>query len=142
MSQWTQADVDRIMRKRAGASPKDEPVLTPTRAKYGNRKVEIDGIWFDSQKEGNRYRELKARLEAKEIERLQLQPMFEVVACCKFHDDHLKIGEYHADFSYQELVPELRFVIEDVKSKATRTQVYQLRKKLVEIYHDIIITEI
>lgn len=134
MSDWTQADIDRIKAKGQKAAAKP--------SKYHNVKVEIDGIWFDSGKEGVRYRELKARQAAGEIEGLELQPMFEVVACCKFHDDHLKIGEYHADFQYRQIKPELKHIIEDVKSKATRTQVYQLRKKLVEIYHDITIAEI
>lgn len=44
--------------------------------KYHNRKVTVNGITFDSQKEADRYLELMLLLKAGEIDRLKLQPEF------------------------------------------------------------------
>ena len=46
------------------------------RGKYNARKVEIDGITFDSLKEANRYSELKLLEKAGLIKDLTLQPRF------------------------------------------------------------------
>ena len=43
------------------------------KSKYGAKKVEIDGIIFDSKKEGRRYQELKMLQKAGEISNLQRQ---------------------------------------------------------------------
>ena len=48
-------------------------------SKYHNRKVEIDGIKFDSTKEGERYLELKLLLKAGKIRDLQMQVEFELI---------------------------------------------------------------
>ena len=48
-------------------------------AKLGNRKVVVDGIEFDSQKEARRYCELKLLQRAGQIEDLQLQKEFELI---------------------------------------------------------------
>ena len=42
-----------------------------------------------------------------------------------------KIGTYVADFQY---LVNGRSVIEDVKSSATKTPVYKLKKKIIETY--------
>jgi hypothetical protein len=47
--------------------------------------------------------------------------------------------EYFADFKYNERG---RTVIEDVKSKGTRTDVYRIKKKCVEAAYEIEITEV
>lgn len=41
--------------------------------KYGNRKIEVNGITFDSVKEANRYRELLLLEKAGAIQNLELQ---------------------------------------------------------------------
>ena len=46
--------------------------------KYGNRKVTIDGITFDSKREMKRYCELKLLEKAGEISGLELQPEFDI----------------------------------------------------------------
>ena len=48
-------------------------------SKYGNRKVTVDGISFDSVREARRYKELKLLLLAGEIIGLQMQVPFELV---------------------------------------------------------------
>lgn len=48
-------------------------------AKLGNKKTVVDGIEFDSEKEAQRYCELKLLLRAGQIEDLQLQKEFELI---------------------------------------------------------------
>ena len=62
---------------------------------------------------------------------------------------------YRADFSYEERVPILRgnstektendlwrLVVEDVKSAATKTRVYEMKKKLLIEQRGIVVREI
>ena len=93
----------------------------------------MDNIVFDSKKEMMRYAELKALQEAGEIYGMRMQPRFDVVVNEKF------ICFYKADFWY-ECSDGSGAVVEDVKGK--RTQIYKLKKKLVEAIHGIEITEI
>ena len=52
----------------------------------------------------------------------------------------VKIGRYTADFRYKK---GSETIVEDVKSKATKTRDYMLRKKILATYNPpIIITEI
>lgn len=48
------------------------------KSKYGSKKVEIDGIKFDSIMESEYYLYLKEELEAKRIKDFSLQPVFEL----------------------------------------------------------------
>lgn len=50
------------------------------RSKYNNIKTIIDGITFDSKKEGAHYYKLKAQLLAGTISDLKLQPKFNIAA--------------------------------------------------------------
>ena len=47
-----------------------------TKSKYSNKKVNIDGITFDSKKEANRYKELKILENLGKISNLELQPVY------------------------------------------------------------------
>ena len=60
-------------KKGGGAIPHKQ---NNTKSKYSNRKVNIDGITFDSKKEANRYRELKLLEKVGEISNLVLQPVY------------------------------------------------------------------
>lgn len=97
------------------------------RVKYGNKKVVIDGIEFDSQKEANRYCELKLLQRAGQIEDLELQKVFELIpAQYETFERHGKKGQrlkdgkrcieqsctYKADFAYKQ---NGRLIVEDVK---------------------------
>ena len=53
----------------------------------------------------------------------------------------VRVATYIADFSYYD-VEMHSIVVEDVKSKATRTALYRLKKKLIEVEHEITITEV
>ena len=44
--------------------------------KYRNKRVLIDGIWFDSVKESVKYGELKILKKAGEVIKIELQPSF------------------------------------------------------------------
>ena len=107
-------------------------------AKYRNIKTEVDGIVFDSKAEARRYAELKLLEKANEISDLRLQPEFDCVV------NGQKICTYKADFEYwirdEEFSPDDKYVCEDVKG--FKTQVYRLKKKLVEALHDIEIREV
>ncbi len=102
-------------------------------SKYGNRKTEIDGFLFDSKREANRYVELKLAERAGEIENLELQPKYSV----DINGKH--ICNYFADFRYFDK-RDRKIVIEDVKG--VKTDVYKLKKRLVEALYGIIITEV
>jgi len=109
------------------------------RNKYGNIKITIDGIRFDSKAEGRRYCELKILLKADHISNLVLQPRFLLQESYKKNGKAIRKIEYVADFMY---IDDLGFrVIEDVKGM--KNQIYLLKKKLFEYkYSELEITEI
>ena len=103
-------------------------------SKYGNRITYVDGIRFASKKEAKRYSELALLESTGKIDNLRLQPRIALMV------NGIKIGFYVADFQYDL---NNRQVIEDVKSVATRTPVYKLKKKILETYEPpVVITEI
>lgn len=116
----------------------------PKRQKYGAIKIHVDGYRFDSKREAARYHELKLMLGAGLIADLEVHPQFPLMVPELFQEGPLTIhtiGRYTADFKYTDGRTGL-VVVEDVKSKPTRTEAYQLRKKIVEANHGITIMEI
>jgi len=104
------------------------------KSKYGNKKVVVDGIQFDSKKEANRYFELKVLKMKGEITNLQLQVEY------KFEVGGKKIASYFADFVYNK---DGKTVVEDVKSSATRKiATYRIKNKLMKAMYDIEIKEV
>lgn len=109
--------------------------MTLRRNKFNSKKTTVDGHTFDSQIEATRYLQLKYLQMAGEIRELQLQPKIPLMVNGK------KIGTYIGDFKYIRVSDGVR-VIEDVKSKATKTPVYNLKKKILATYEPpVIITE-
>jgi|SRR5262245_39878444 len=105
-------------------------------SKYHNQKTEYLGIHFDSRKEAGRHQELLYMHRAGIIRDLELQPRYDLVV------NGQKIGFYRADFRY-EIVATGNVVVEDVKGgAATKTPVYQLKKKLVKALYNIDIVEV
>lgn len=94
-------------------------------SKFRNIPTSVDGIRFDSKKEAARYCELKLLEKAKVIADLRLQVRIPLNVNGK------KIGHYIADFVYLE---NGRQVVEDVKSTATKTPLYNLKKKILATY--------
>lgn len=112
------------------------------RNKYGNIKIDLQGIRFDSRKEARRYKELLLLEAAGAIRNLELQPRFLLQE--GFRDPSDKwIFPIHCtwDFAYEE---EGKKVVEDVKSPVTRCETaYVIRKKLfMKRYPDIEFREI
>lgn len=109
--------------------------------KYRNKKVTIDGITFDSIKESKRYQELKLLERANEITELKLQVPFILLENYVLNGKKHQGIKYIADFVYIDIRTR-KYVVEDVKSPATKTQVYKLKKKLFEQKYGIEIREV
>ena len=105
--------------------------------KYGAKKVTLDGIEFASRKEAGRYCELKIMQQAGLIRDLKMQEEFELIPRCGKE----RPAKYHADFSYV-IAATGEKVVEDVKSRATKTKDYILRRKLMNWRHGIQIKEV
>lgn len=104
---------------------------TGRKNKYGNKRCTANGITFDSKKEMCRYLVLKGLEDAGLIVDLKLQHHFTLSESFRRPNGELirKI-EYIADFTYFD--SEGKFVVEDVKSEATRKNpVYSLKKRLM-----------
>lgn len=108
--------------------------------KYGNHKVEVDGIIFDSKREARRYLELKVLEKAGKISLLQRQKKF-VLIPAQYEPDIIgprggkKKGKliehecsYVADFVYWDEETK-DIVIED--TKGVRTPEYIIKRKLM-----------
>lgn len=103
-----------------------------TRPKYGNVKT---ASGFDSKREEKRYGELVLLQQIGEISDLKRQVKFELLP----RQDGERAVSYFADFTYLQ---DGKLVAEDVKSKATITTVYILKRKLLLFRHGIRIKEI
>ena len=108
--------------------------------KYGNHKVTVDGITFDSKHEATRYLELKALEKAGKISLLERQKRF-VLIPSQYEPDTIgprggkrkgKLLEheccYVADFVYYDEEAK-DFVVED--AKGYRTPEYVIKRKLL-----------
>ena len=94
-------------------------------SKYNNVRTVVDGITFDSKKEAQRYSELRLMEIGNHITNLECQPKIPLMVNGK------QVGNYIGDFKYMESG---QMIIEDVKSKATMTPVYRLKKKILSTY--------
>ena len=122
---------------------RNKPRIYPHRVsgnKYHNERLTIDGEKFDSKKEYRRYEELKLLERTGLISDLRRQVPFELVprqiANGKVVERAVK---YIADFTYRE---NGQLVVEDVKSDATRTDAYKIKKKLMLSVHGVRIKEV
>lgn len=110
-------------------------------SKYRSQKTEINGIVFDSKKEAKRYEELLLLLKSGEIKDLRLQVEFTLQeAYTTYTGQRVRAIRYKADFSYID--KDGQRVVEDVKSKVTKTQVYAVKKKLLIEKYGVRIVEI
>ena len=110
--------------------------------KYKNIKVMIDGLKFDSMKEGKRYYELKLMQEKGLIEDLKIHEPFRLVDAVRLDGRKKPAIRYFADFVY--MLPQSKtMVVEDVKSEKTRKlRAYRDRKHMMMAFYGIEITEI
>ena len=123
--------------------------------KYGNRKTTTsDGIVHDSQKEANRWCELKMLERVGKITGLRRQVEFELIPNqYKTYERYSKSGKrlkdgvklierrccYVADFVYY-IREDATLVVED--TKGVKTKDYLIKRKLMLFVHKIPITEI
>ncbi|MBX5143345.1 DUF1064 domain-containing protein [Rhizobium lentis] len=95
----------------------------PKRSKYGNKKVTVDGIRFDSKREAEYYAALKLREKAGEVIGVELQRPFALLG-----NNGMLIATYKADFCFWDNVAD-RFRVIDVKGVETKD--FKLKKKMM-----------
>ena len=95
--------------------------------KYNARKVQIDGFTFDSQREAERYSELKLMEKAGEITDLTVHPKIELQSGFYYKNERIRAITYEADFQYRE---KGNLIIEDVKGM--ETQAFRIKWKLLQ----------
>lgn len=103
--------------------------------KYSAVTCEADGYRFDSQAERRRYFVLKVRQERGEISGLHVHPSWPLEI------NGVKLGRYSADYVYWDNERAMS-VVEDVKSRPTRTRDYVLRRKLMLALHGVTVEEV
>lgn len=103
-------------------------------SKYNNVKVKLDGEWFDSHKEGLRYRELQLLERAGEISGIERQVTYELIP----KQPGERAMKYIADFRYKN--KEGQTIVEDVKG--FKTEVYKIKRKLMKYVHGITVQEV
>lgn len=107
--------------------------------KYNNKKIEYDGYKFDSKKEAEFYKKLKALQKAGKVKEIEVHPKFELQPSFKKNGKTYRAINYYADFLvyYSDGITKLY----DTKGK--RTEVYKIKKKLFEYkYKDLTIEEV
>lgn len=121
--------------------------------KYHAHKAKAsDGMELDSTKERNRYEELLLMQKAGMIHGLEAQKKFVLIPAQREPDTIGKRGgrikgkllerecAYYADFTYY--TKEGEYIVEDVKSEATKTEQYKIKRKLMLYVHGIRVREI
>lgn len=111
--------------------------LPRKRNKYRNNPMIIDGIRFDSTKEGHRWCELQTLQKAGVISDLQRQVKYELQPAFYFQGKKIRPIQYVADFTYYEGG---EHIVEDVKG--VKTQEYKLKKKMMQYIYGIDIKEV
>lgn len=118
--------------------------------KYNAKKVEMDGITFDSKKEAKRYQELKILERAGLITNLRLQVEYILLPSQREPDTigvrgGIKKGKviekeckYIADFVYND--KDGNEIVED--AKGMKTKEYRIKKKMMLYFHKIKIQEV
>ena len=110
--------------------------MIPRRNKYGNRKVRVDGILFDSEAEAIRYGQLKLMEKAGSISSLAMKPVFVLAPAVTIAGKKKAALRYVADFGYYENGQQ---ITEDVKGYLT--DVFKIKRHLMMSVHNIEIRE-
>ena len=108
----------------------ETPPVSPTHAKYHNRATG----GYSSAKEYRRAQELKVLQQGGAIRELREQVPFELIP----KQGKERACKYIADFVYCE---DGKTVVEDVKSPASRTKDYVIKRKLMQHVHGIVVRE-
>lgn len=120
--------------KKSACFPRNQHLFVKKikKSKFGNKKKEVDGLIFDSQKEAKRYSELKLLLKAGEIGLLELQVDFEL------NEGGTHSLKYIADFVYLDARTGEK-IVEDCKGY--RTSIYKKKRRLMKKIYGITIKE-
>lgn len=107
------------------------------RSKYGNKRVQFQGLNFDSIGERDRYIQLKQSMTDGEIFNLVRQARYPLTA------HGVKICDYVADFAYEVVTkdhgfPEIKKVVEDFKG--VMTDVFRIKAKMFKAQYGFEIT--
>lgn len=105
--------------------------------KYGNQKIEIDGMLFDSKAEARYWSHLKVRVMAGEIANLKRQVVFELAPSVVLGGRKRPPLRYIADFVWDEAG---KTITADVKGVAP--EAYRIKRHLMKAIHGIDILEI
>jgi hypothetical protein len=111
-------------------------------SKYRNVKTVADGQTFDSRREADYWVLLKAREHLGEIHGLSRQVVFPLYAPVTFGDgppEWVQVSTYRADYVYRTTADDHQHVVD---AKGKRTQMYQLKKKWLELQTGIRIQEV
>ena len=102
------------------------PKRRGSRPKYGNKKVTVQGIKFDSKWESERYLYIKSLERAGRVRNLELQVRFALEV------NGQKICTYIADFRYEKenANGDWEAIVED--AKGVETPEFKLKKKLMK----------
>jgi hypothetical protein len=102
------------------------PKRRGSRPKYGNKKVTVQGIKFDSKWESERYLYIKSLERAGRVRNLELQVRFALEV------NGQKICTYIADFRYEKenANGDWETIVED--AKGVETPEFKLKKKLMK----------
>ena len=111
-------------------------------SKYKNQSVVIDGIKFQSIKEGNEYKKLKLMEKAGEIFDLKLQVPFIICPSVVLDGKNQRPVKYVADFSYIAKLDMIDNQVTVVDVKGFRTPEYKIKRKLMKHVFGIDIIEI
>lgn len=108
--------------------------------KYKNKKIEYDGMTFDSHKEMSYWIKFKIMQRGGEISELKRQVEYVLIEPFILGKKKYKKTSYFADFQYKDKEGKLHVI--DIKSEPTKTQVYKLKKKMMAYKYGIEIEEI
>ena len=111
-------------------------------SKYHNKKVVVDGLVFDSRKEGERWKELKLLESSGQIEKLERQVKFGLLPKQTGSDGKVieRAVQYVADFVY---IRDGEVIVEDVKGYrgGGAYDVFKLKKKMMLYFFGIRVKE-
>ena len=97
--------------------------------KYRNKKVTVDGIKFDSQKEAWYYVALKSKKQNKEIKDFELQVKIELMPKFKYQGETVRAITYYCDF----LIYHNDGTKEYVDVKGVQTDVFKIKWKMFKL---------
>jgi hypothetical protein len=106
-------------------------------SKYGNEKVRVDGLKFQSVREAKHYVALKAMERTGMIASLQMQVPYVLVPSVILNGRKKPDLKYYADFFYVD-----KEGIHVVDVKGAKTAVYRIKKHLMKYQYNIEIEEI